>query len=624
MRATALTLVLASLVLSPISLAQTKPPRLQFSNSEVADIVHAISKHSGANIVYGGPSDTKISLNVVYTTPEEALRYVTVAAANILVRKIGNTFVVATPETMRRALEPFGDSVRLELTGLTPADAAKVVEAAYPYVTVRPFGSDKIQLIGSSEDLASAAELVRLEDTKSTRERAHRELVPLKVANGKQVADMVANMYPGLKAEFVGDEKKTGGAIGLSGPADLILQARQMIETVDNKYPFPEFAPKYQVYDIRYSSAPRLKEFLSSAMPEVEVFIGPEAYSPKRPTFNPLTGVNLGGSSGNESSERGSGGAGSPGSGGSTSSASGQSPDLLGTGERSKYIVLRGPSEAVDQALALLAQVDVKPQQVVVEVKVVDTSPERAEELGLKWNWTRFGFYEAPSGTAVDTTGSGSGPGTDFTQFTTKNTGFGMFSRVPWSFENILQAMVSNKEAKLLANPSIQVLDNDEANIFIGDTIRARTSTAGGLGTTSVEIVEFPVGIILLLRPRVNADGNITMRVHPVVSTVSGIDAQFVPQTSTREAETTVMVKDGETVVIGGLIRDEMSKVIREVPFLSKLPLIGELFKSRSTSSRKSEVLIFITPRIITDGPGTPPSGYNGLPKQPPVKAPNS
>ena len=163
-----------------------------------------------------------------------------------------------------------------------------------------------------------------------------------------------------------------------------------------------------------------------------------------------------------------------------------------------------------------------------------------------------------------------------------------------------INAMVTNKEAKLLADPRIQVIDNEDGSFFIGDTLRTRISQAGLTGT-NIQVLEFPVGIILLVRPRVHGDGRITLRVHPVVSTVTGINSDSLPQTSSREAETTVMLKDGETVVIGGLIREEISRTLQEVPLLSKLPLVGELFKNRSTSRRKSDIMIFITPRIVKD-----------------------
>jgi type II secretory pathway component GspD/PulD (secretin) len=91
------------------------------------------------------------------------------------------------------------------------------------------------------------------------------------------------------------------------------------------------------------------------------------------------------------------------------------------------------------------------------------------------------------------------------------------------------------------------------------------------------------------------------MRIHPAVSTITGISNENLPQTATREAETTVMVKNGESVVIGGLIRDEEVITVTEVPILAQLPLVGELFRHRRTDKKKSEVLVFITPRIVEE-----------------------
>jgi type II secretory pathway component GspD/PulD (secretin) len=326
---------------------------------------------------------------------------------------------------------------------------------------------------------------------------------------------------------------------------------------------------------------------------DVTAVIGPVAFAPRQPRFSPLAGSSLGastgGSGGSFGGNQGGGGAGTTqgpggGQGGGGDEASAQ-------GDETKQLILRGSRAAIDSALALLAQVDIEPLQVMVEVKVVDASPEKIEEYGINWSWSPFSFLETPAGSAIGTFPS-----------TTRRPGFGEFSRVPWDFTGILSAMVTNKDAKILAKPRIQVVDNRDAYIFIGDTIRARVAQATGLGAQTVEIVEFPIGIVLLIRPRVNADGNITMRIHPVVSTITAVDAQNVPQTSSREAETTVMVKDGETMVIGGLIREEEIKTMSKIPILGDLPLIGELFRHRNTNSRKSEILVVITPRIVRPG----------------------
>ena len=126
------------------------------------------------------------------------------------------------------------------------------------------------------------------------------------------------------------------------------------------------------------------------------------------------------------------------------------------------------------------------------------------------------------------------------------------------------------------------------------------------MGAANNTVQEFPVGIVMLLRPRVNGDGHITMRIHPVVSSIISVAANGLPQTSEREADTTVVTKDGETIVIGGLIRDEDTKTVTEVPFLAQLPLIGELFRSTTRDKKRKEVLIFITTHIVKDGEAEP------------------
>src|SRR5262249_49866092 len=141
-----------------------------------------------------------------------------------------------------------------------------------------------------------------------------------------------------------------------------------------------------------------------------------------------------------------------------------------------------------------------------------------------------------------------------------------------------LNAMITDKKAKLLANPSIMALNDQDASIFIGDTLRYSVANAGTAGTT-IQAFEVPLGLILLLRPRVSEDGNITLRVHPVVST-GFLASNGLPQTSAREADTTVRIKDGDTIVIGGLIREEDIKQMQKVPLLGDLPVLGYLFRN--------------------------------------------
>jgi len=578
--------------------------RLSFDRTDVADVIRAISLQTGANIVFPAETKIPISLNVRVSTVDEALRYVT-AAAGLAYRQVGNTYVVATSANLRQALEPFGERGRIPVTVLTTAEAVQILNDALPYLTSRPAGG-QVFVTGAPEDIAQARAILKEAEQLRATEPTLTDLIPLQNAAANQVGAVLRDMFPGLKVNVVGQEGQPG-VLGLAGPRSQVEAARVAIRTVD--VPTAPRGPDklYRVYHIQYSSAPVLKEFMDKAAPDVATLIGPETYSPLPPGFRPLSGATLGSAGGGlGGGVGGSGGLGGGFGGGFGGGAAGGGAAGLGSGQqeqrrqkegdRAKTLVLSGTEAQLTAAFKLLEQIDLPPKQVMVDVKVVDTSPERAEELGLKWSWTRFGFYELPPGTNVQT--GQTGPGGEFTDFLTRPLQFGRFSRVPWSFQAILSGMIQRKEAKLLADPRIQVVDNDDANIFIGDTVRTQIAQASLTGTT-IQIFEFPIGIILLVRPRINSDGHITLRVHPVVSTITAISEDNIPQTSSREAETTVMLKDGETVVIGGLIRDELSRTIQEVPLLSRLPLVGELFRNRSTSHRHSEVLVFITPHII-------------------------
>jgi general secretion pathway protein D len=612
-------LLLVSLVMVAAAFAaaqqEGQPFRLVFSNANLSSVLRAVGIRTGANIVYVGKEDPPVTVDVTAGNADEALRFVT-TAASMTYRRVGQTFIVARAADMRQALEPFGLRFRMTLSNVSSADAAALLRASLPFLTVQPVGTDQLLLTGTKEDIEAAKTILENATATTT------SIVPVRLVTPTKVVDVLSDMFPDVRFRAV-STGEIGGSLIMTGKADRVAEAKETLAMLDAENPVPGSEQIFQVYDIRYSSAPVLIAFLKQAMPDVVAIAGPENYSPASPSFRPLS------SSSSTIADQGSGGggaggAGGGGGGGGTRVQSSNLPTMAGQnagaggsqtenrrmpGEMSTQIVMRGQKGRVDQAVAMLKSVDVKPKQVTVEVKVVDYSPNSNSNVGFSWNWSKFTFHEAASGSATsqDQTGGSLDSLTSaiLPDPLTKAATFGAFSRVPWSWETILQAQVVSKEAKILATPSVQVIDNENANIFIGDTVRARITQAGALGAQSVQIVEFPIGIILLIRPRVNADGDVTMRVHPVVSTITSVDSDNVPQTSTREAETTVVVKNGETIVLGGLIRDEMTKTITEIPLLSKLPLIGELFKNTTRTGRKSEILVFITPKISDGTPST-------------------
>jgi len=614
----AIALVAIMMCAGLVSAQERRAFRLVFSRADVADVLRSIGLQTGAKIIYAvtpGATDTKrlVTIDVVADSAEEAIR-ATVSSAGLAFRRVENLFVVAEPQNMRQALSPYAVQGRYPVTEMTAEEAAAFLEKAIPTVTARTAGS-RVLVIGILEDQKLARELLAEREAQLRDMETVSEVVILKVIPSDQAQRMLGTLYPSVKVSSSGTPNQAGGALALSGPRAEVEQAIKALSELDAPVVVPTPDLVYRVYDVRYASVNVIQKFVEDTFTGVKAFVAPESYTPARGQFIPLTGTiqsSLGsttGGAGGGAQQGGAAGGGAAGGGGGSgggsgdafSSASGSTQPFMLTkpGDRSKRLVLRGTAVAVEAALAMLMQVDVKPIQVQVEVKVIDVSPEKLKQAGFDYSWAPFTGVEVPPGTGVDTTI----PAPDLFDFagSMRNLGLGAFSRVPWRIDAILNGLITKRDAKLLASPSVTVVDNDDANIFIGDTLRVQLTTAGGITGATSQIAEFPVGILLLLRPRVNADGNVTMRVHPTVSAVTGINDNL-PQTSTREAETTVIVKDGETIVLGGLIREDMTRTVREVPFLADIPLLGELFKSRTTNHRRSDIMVFITTRIVKDG----------------------
>jgi type II secretory pathway component GspD/PulD (secretin) len=594
-------LALVLLLLASVAWAQKRPEEIKivFSDTDIAQVLRAISIRTGASIVYSGKDKHPVTLNVTVTRVEDAVRSAA-SAAGLVYRKVGDVFVVAANDDMRQALSPYTES---EYFPLEPGVAAKIlptVAESLPYATVRVVGN-RMHVRALPFDLAEAHMLIKDLADYEAGQKAITDTIGIASGNAAEIAKAISAVYPGVVVTTTESSESRNGALILTGPQALVTGARELVRKLD--VPSAGEGNRRVVYrlkELRYANAGTVREFVAKAVTGIEVYIAPENFAPPRARFTPLGQM----ITSQNSSGGGAGGGGGMGMGGDQGFGGGQGdrgsdsakPTENGNPAKSKVIVLKGSQALVDEAARLIDSVDTKPAQVRVEVSVVETSKTFSENLGLKYGFTPFQFFETAPGSLV------TNPGINLERYNTTPIGIGQFSKTPLTFSATLNALIENGQAKVLATPSVQVIDNEDASVFIGNTIRARVAQAGALGAQTIEIMEFPIGILLLLHPRVNGDDNITMHVNPVVSTVTSVGADNIPQTSSREAETTVIVRDGETIVIGGLIRDEFAKTISEVPFLSKLPIIGELFKNRSTTKLRTEVMVMITPRIVRDG----------------------
>lgn len=542
---------------------------LDYVNAEVTDVVRALSAQSGVNVAVNPNVKGQITVHLRGKTVDEAMVMVA-NLAGLGARKVNDTFVLAPRSEMRQTLERLGAKRFVAIDNIKTQEAVDLAQGAFPDLTARPQGKG-VALIGAIDDLESAERLLKQNDKVSPNDVHVVEKITLKHMKAAQAATAITKIEPGLSAEAAGSD------IVLSGPKGRVDAGRQSIALLDVQAP-P--STETRIYNIKYATASELAILLDRAMPSVQVVAGPQSMPIAKVVFTPLTGQFAG--TNNQQSQT---------TQTSQTQQSGQSQGIAGPNGTQQIInpnalslIVTGKPEDVDQAFKMLALADVPPPQVKIEAKVVETSPSLIEDYGVKWNWDPFQFLES---------GGGGAPGSG------RGLGFGSFSRVPWSFTGVLSAMITKGDAKLLANPNVTVVNDQDASVFIGDTLRFQTLAVSSPTTgNQFTVVEVPVGIVLMVHPRINDDGNVTMRVHPVVSTVTGL-INGLPQTSSREAETVIRAKDGETFVIGGLIRDEDIRTMQKVPLLGDLPIIGHLFRHTDRNHRRTEVMVVLTIKIL-------------------------
>ncbi|MFA4844846.1 MAG: secretin N-terminal domain-containing protein, partial [Candidatus Margulisiibacteriota bacterium] len=259
-------------------------------------------------------------------------------------------------------------------------------------------------------------------------------------------------------------------------------------------------------------------------------------------------------------------------------------------------LVIQTSSDYLPRVEKLIQELDVPPVQVMVEVKMIQITSGLDGNVGVDAKYTRA---SNPNNYAQTVGQAGKMINADGTA---NNTAQGLFAHVlsifsAASFEAYLSALATNQKIDVVASPRLTTLNNKEASILIGQKLPYKTDVVGQTSTT--QVVNFlSVGTHLLLTPTVTKNGFIRMRVAPKVS--EGTIVGGLPQEDTTETLNEVMVKDGQTFVVGGLIKEKDSTTDYGVPLLMDIPLIGQLFRKSVTKREKNELLVFVTPHIIT------------------------
>ncbi|WP_395144052.1 type II secretion system protein GspD [Armatimonas sp.] len=333
----------------------------------------------------------------------------------------------------------------------------------------------------------------------------------------------------------------------------------------------PAAASTIKLYQIKYATPKELSELMTKLLPEIQTLLGPQ---PKY-VRDTLQGEDLGVAV-------------SP-----TPRAAASTADTVATDVKDQFVrflVLKGTPEKVAEALAILEQLDLPAPQVLIEAQILDINEGFSSALGISYDL-------APGGKSTSLTVEKPLPerkGNDIL--------FGRTTRSPITFNAAVDAAIQKNQARLLANPKLIVLYNQRARIFIGDEVSFLSGTQVSANGTVLQSQKVNVGVELNVTALANPDGTILLKVNPEVGSLTQIDTLAngisLPRISRRTVQTSVRLKDGETLVIGGLIGENEATALRKVPLLGDLPLLGQLFRRNARDKGRSELVIILKATI--------------------------
>lgn len=374
-------------------------------------------------------------------------------------------------------------------------------------------------------------------------------------------------------------------------------------EDLEPHAPGEAIAPVELSYRCRHLTVDSLADTLGRAFPDLKVFGGPTF---KSPTLTPPSNGSSGpGSSGPPGMPTMSGpvivSGGAPGGAPGGPAAAKEDP---ATTMRRFDVILVGPAAVARRAMAFARKLDSGRQQVRINVKLMELTDANSRDLGIVW-----GLPGNPGGTPV----------VNFTELPKSSLApyngnprlqFGAFAHSPASANLTLQAAEEKSLIKTLASPTLMVLDGERCSIMIGDRLLYPKQTGvNSQGNAIFDIAELKTGVFLQMAPQIGLDHDVTLSVYPQDSSVTGYEnfaGNPYPIVTTREAQTTVRLRNGEMLVIGGLKITSDTQTHNRIPGLGSIPILGALFGGRGKHKKTSELVLMIQPEILdSEGPAS-------------------
>ena len=534
-------------------------------------------------------------------------------AIRILPAQVAQSFAPSSPPTAASA------EIINEIITLKYVDTTQVVNV------VRPLMSQQAQLV----PLANNSKILVI-DTRSNIERLKRiiasvdiieaddmDIIGLRYTQASDIKTIVMAIYSSykkLKNIDIQVDERTNRLIVIA-PVDIRRAIRALIADLDVELPS---SSNVKVIYLKFAKADRLAPLLESIISE-EGF-NPGAISGSNPSSSSNAAPNIPDNvpeqvrqqaaqrqqRNNEQPEQSD--ASAPPTSSAGSSISGGAPVTIQADEDLNALIVNGPREYIEAVMVLINQLDLPRAQVVIEVIIAEVSNTITRSLGID-----SVIYGPAGGYAADITGNLAALANEdgtldaLSILDASNSGIltgigGASSDLSAGWGFLVKALHTDAYTNILSTPYIVTLDNQEAEFVVGDNIPVVTGSTDSEGDPFQTIERQDVGIALKILPQINGDNSIRMDLEQEISSVTDntIDAVDVV-TSTRKIVTSVNVRDGGLIALGGLMQDNQSESSRKIPLLGDIPIIGNLFKSQSNNVDKTNLMLFMRPRILKD-----------------------
>jgi general secretion pathway protein D len=578
-----------------------------YKDADLGQIIEAVSAVTGKNFIVDPRvraqvtmlSSTPMSPNAFYEAFLSILQvhgFVAVPSGNVI-KIIPDANARQVPANdLPSSVSSTSDEIVTQVVAVKNVSAAQLVPILRPlipqYGHLAAYPAANMLII--SDRASNVSRMVRIIQRIDQTGDENIDVIPMQHASAAEVVRIVNTLYTGAAAEgggmptvkMVADERTN--SVLVSGESSQRLRLKTLITHLDTPL---ETGGDTQVRYLRYADAEKISQKLREQIQGIA--------------------------------------AATPGATG----AAGAPPGAPGGGDKSVTIwaepmtnalVVTASPKVMRSVMSIVDRLDIRRHQVLVEAILVEMRVDKAMDLGINWLIadTDADGYSIPAGgfvSPVDGTGIGQiiqgvlNPDSIQSLPSGLTMGLGEVVNNGTSWAAVIRAIGGIGNTNIIATPSVVTLDNEEAEIKIAQEVPFVTGQytsqgvpgAGGVVNPFQTIQREEVGNILKITPQINEGDSVMLKISQEASNIAASSQQVSTNdliTNKRTITTNVMVEDGGIIVLGGLISDELRESKSQVPFLGSIPLIGELFKTRSVDKVKTNLMVFIRPSILRDG----------------------